>query len=242
MSEQKIVIYHLEGRRSFRVVWTCEELELPYHLAFRPGDLLGSLQDLRAAFPPMPMYPVVQYGDQWLVESGGIVETLIARDQAGRLVPDRQSPDYAVHAQWMHFAEGTALSRFASNRVAAQARGQNVREVPSYRAATYSPTGPLQMIGHDAIFDFIEGHLAQHAYFGGERFSGADIMMHYSLRLSQLLVGLDYAEYPSMAAWVKSVEARPAFARATAACTPEGANEYGLPLGMPLPIEPPARA
>ena len=38
-----ITIYHLEGRRSERVVWLMEELGLPYKLEFKRGDLGGSM-------------------------------------------------------------------------------------------------------------------------------------------------------------------------------------------------------
>ena len=34
-----ITIYHLEGRRSERIVWLMEELGLPYTLEFTRGDL-----------------------------------------------------------------------------------------------------------------------------------------------------------------------------------------------------------
>ena len=238
MADQQIIIYHIEGRRSFRVVWTCEELGLPYQLIFREGDIMGSLQEMRAAFPPLPMCPVVKYGDQWLVESGGIVEALIARDPGQTLVPDRLSPDYPAHAQWMHFAEGTVLSRVVYNRMSAQAQGLNVKDLPGYRAATYSPSDPPRMIGNDAVFDFVASYLEQHAYFGGAQFSGADIMMHYSLRLSQWIAGLDYAAYPAIAYWVARVESRPAFSRASLACTPGGSDAFGMPLSSPLPMAP----
>ena len=35
----EIVIYHLEGRRSERIVWLMEELALPYELVYVRGDL-----------------------------------------------------------------------------------------------------------------------------------------------------------------------------------------------------------
>lgn len=28
-----IAVYHLEGRRSFRIIWICEELGIPYELS-----------------------------------------------------------------------------------------------------------------------------------------------------------------------------------------------------------------
>ncbi len=47
-------IYHLEGRRSERIVWLMEELSLPYKLEFKRGDLAGSMAAIRAINPGMP--------------------------------------------------------------------------------------------------------------------------------------------------------------------------------------------
>ena len=62
-----VVIYHLEGRRSERLVWLMEELGLPYRLEFKRGDLGASMAAIRALSPIVPMAPTVQYGDQVLV-------------------------------------------------------------------------------------------------------------------------------------------------------------------------------
>ena len=78
----EIVIYHLEGRRSERVVWLMEELSLPYRLEFKRGDLAGSMAQIRALSPIVPMAPTVKYGDQVLVESGAILELILERIRA----------------------------------------------------------------------------------------------------------------------------------------------------------------
>jgi glutathione S-transferase len=73
-----ITIQHIEGRRSERVVWLLEELGgVPYELEFVTGDVLGSLlriesvHELRAA-------PIVQDGETTIIESGAILEYLLA--------------------------------------------------------------------------------------------------------------------------------------------------------------------
>lgn len=43
-----ITIYHLEGRRSERIVWLMEELGMPYKLEFKRGDLAGSMAAIKA--------------------------------------------------------------------------------------------------------------------------------------------------------------------------------------------------
>ena len=39
----ELTIYHLEGRRSERIVWLMEELQMPYKLVFERGSLAGSM-------------------------------------------------------------------------------------------------------------------------------------------------------------------------------------------------------
>ena len=64
-----IQIYHLEGRRSERIVWLLEELGMPYDLNYVRGDLRGSMAMVHALGHEMPMVPTVVIEDQILVES-----------------------------------------------------------------------------------------------------------------------------------------------------------------------------
>ena len=87
-----ITIYHLEGRRSERIVWMMEELGLPYKLMFKRGDLAGSMALIKAINPDVPMAPTVQYGDQILVESGAIMDLIVSRHAPDRLRPMKSLP------------------------------------------------------------------------------------------------------------------------------------------------------
>jgi glutathione S-transferase len=233
----ELAIYHIEGRRSFRVVWLCEELGLPYRLVFREGDVRGSLIDIRKAYPPMPLCPLISLDGVWLLESGAILDVLAARYGAGRLAPEPSSPDYLCHAQWMHFAEGTLLARMVQYRLSSDARGLNVRNLDSYKPGDKPET--LNLIGQAAIFGFVDSFLGSNLYFGGAAFSTADIMMHWSIQLSKLMVGLDLDHYPNINRWMTAVEGRPAFVRAIAASLPSGADEFGMPIGQPAHMKPP---
>ena len=105
-----IVIYHAEGRRSERIVWLCEELGLPYELHYRRGDVAGSFEDIYKVNPGMRVAPTVFYDGQLMMESGGIIETILGREGKGRLVPKPSSPDFPWHNMFMHYAEGTMAS------------------------------------------------------------------------------------------------------------------------------------
>ena len=106
-----ITIYHLEGRRSERIVWLMEELNMPYSLIYERGDLAGSMAKIRAINPDVPMAPTVTIGDQVLVESGAIIEVILNRYAPGQLQPKLHSAEYAKHQMWMHFAEGSLAAR-----------------------------------------------------------------------------------------------------------------------------------
>lgn len=235
-------IWHIEGRRSFRLAWLCEELDVAYRLKFTEGDIVASWLAIRADFPGMPLSPVTRLGDQWVVETGGIAEVLLARAGNGRLVPDVASKDFVAHCQWMHFSEGTMSAMMAKTRYVAEVLGIPVDQLPrGYNVADpdkpIDPSNPMDFaVGMRAIFDFIEHHLQSHPYFGGSQFSAADIMMHFPIQMSEIVVWAQLVEYPGITRWLADVEQRPAFLRAQAACLPKGGDQYGQPLNAPHPF------
>ncbi|PZQ63430.1 MAG: hypothetical protein DI570_08990 [Phenylobacterium zucineum] len=218
-----ITIYHLEGRRSERLVWLMEELGLPYRLEFKRGDLLGSMAMIRAFSPIVPMAPTVKYGDQILVESGAIIELILNRHAPGRLQPDIGDADYPHYLMWMHFAEGSLASRLFSD----------------YRAWTAQPpTERSRLVDSEAVVEFAESFLKDHAWFGGTNFSGADIMMHFPLRVATDLNLVDREQFPKVADWKARVEARPAFKQMLAKARPDGMIGSLKPLPQHAPSGP----
>ena len=221
-----ITIYHLEGRRSERAVWLFEEMGWPYKLVFKPGDLAGSMANIRAISPIVPMAPTVQYGDQVLVESGAIIETLINRHAPGALQPALNSPDYPFHMIFMHYAEGSLASRLFSD----------------YRAwQIQPPTARSPLVDSEAVVQYADEHLGKHPWFGGGAFSTADIMMKFPLDVATNLNLVEVSQFPNMAAWKKKIEARPAYMRMRAKALPNGmvGNLTPLPKHAPPGPRPP---
>jgi glutathione S-transferase len=160
-----LTIYHLEGRRSERIVWLCEELGLPYKLEYKRGDLAGSMAAIREISPLMPVAPTVVYNGQVLVESAAIMQLILDREGGRRLIPSVESSDYPAHLLWMHFAEGSlAADVIADYRTARETTG-------------LAPRGE-ETDGQRAM-KFADAFLATHPYFGGAEFSAADIMMWF---------------------------------------------------------------
>ncbi|MEM1245281.1 MAG: glutathione S-transferase family protein [Acidobacteriota bacterium] len=203
----KITIYHLEGRRSERIVWLMEELGLPYELVFVRGDLAASMAKIREVNPDVPMAPTVILGDQVLVESGAIIEVILNRHAPGKLQPPLESLDYANHKMWMHFAEGSLAARLFSDYRAW------IREPPTQRS-------PL--VDSEATVQYAENHLAKYPWFGGPEFSAADIMMMFPLNVATTLNLVDEEQFPHVAAWKEKTTARPAYQRMLEKARPDG--------------------
>lgn len=203
----EITIYHLEGRRSERIVWLMEELGLPYELVFVRGDLAASMAKIRAVNPDVPMAPTVTIGDEILVESGAIMQVILDRYASGKLQPAVHSRDYARHMMWMHFAEGSLAARLFSD----------------YRAWRKEP--PLvrsRLVDSEATVQYAENHLARFHFFGGAQFSAADIMMLFPLNVATALNLVDEAQFPHVAAWKEKVQGRPAYQRMLKVARPDG--------------------
>ena len=203
-----LVIYHAEGRRSERIVWLCEELGLPYELHYRRGDVAGSFDDIKKVNPGMRVAPTVFYRGQLLMESGAIVQVILDREGKGRLVPATTSPDYAHHMMFMHYAEGTLASDVVADYRVARATGGK------------APRG-AETDGQRAMH-YADDFLAAHPWFGGSKFTAADIMMVFPISYAIRMNVADPAKYPHILAWQKKVEDRPAFRRMLAAARPDG--------------------
>lgn len=203
----EITIYHLEGRRSERIVWLMEELELPYKLEFTRGDLRASMAAIRALGHEMPMAPTVVYGDSVLVESGAIIELILDRHAPGKLRPALGSEHYPTYIMWMHYAEGSLAARLFSD----------------YRAwRMQPPKARSPLVDSEAVVQFAENHLEQNPWFGGDAFSAADIMMMFPLNVATSLNLVDEAQFPNVVAWKKKIESRPAYQRMLKKARPDG--------------------
>ncbi|NKB99329.1 MAG: hypothetical protein GKR90_12665 [Pseudomonadales bacterium] len=202
-----VAIYHLEGRRSERIVWLMEELGAPYELIFERGDLAGSMAKIRAVNPDVPMAPTVIIDGQVLVESGAIIEVILNRYAPDRLQPALHTTDYANHLMWMHFAEGSLAARLFSD----------------YRAwLREPPTERSRLVDSEATVQYAENFLAKNAWFGGTNFTSADIMMVFPLNVATALNIVDVAQFPHVAAWKKKIEGRGAYQRMLAVARPDG--------------------
>ena len=187
-----VTIYHLEGRRSERIIWLMEELGLPYELKYVRGDLRASMALVHALGHGMPMVPTVVMDDDIIVESGAIIDTILARKAPGKLVPPVDSKAYPHHVKWMHYAEGSLAARLFSD----------------YRVWRIKPpTKRSPLVDSENVVQYSEDYLKDNPWFGGPEFSAADIMMEWPLNVAFGLNLVDEKQFPNIKAWQKKVRA-----------------------------------
>ena len=81
-----LTVHHLGISQSERIVWLCEELEIPYALKIYQRDPKTILAPADyKALHPIGTAPVITDGDLVLAESGAVVDYIIAKYGNGRL-------------------------------------------------------------------------------------------------------------------------------------------------------------
>ncbi len=197
-------VHHLNDSRSQKTVWLLEELGCPFEIEphLRDPATLRGPAALKAAHP-IGKAPVLEAEGRSIVESGAIADYLLARYDDGRLVPDREGPEYLQFLEWMHFAVS-----IGSTPVMFLAWGKAFKldDTPFMKAAK------AEM---DHVLNYVEAGLAPGPYLMGERFTAADIQVSFVAELGREFHALD--AYPRVRAWLALLYERPAYQRAIAA-------------------------
>jgi glutathione S-transferase len=197
-----IVVHHLNNSRSQRIPWLLEELGVPYRLEQHQRDGKTNLAptELRAIHP-LGKSPVIQDGDLTLAESGAIIEYLVERYGAGRLVPQRGSKERVRYLYWMHFAEGTIMLHMVAR----------LYLIRVGEAAAAMRTRVEAMIGDE--LDLVEGELGRSAHLAGTEFSAADVQMVFPLEFAAY-GGLLTERHVKLRDYLARMQARRAYRRA----------------------------
>jgi len=101
-----IVLYHCLNARSFRPLWTLEELGLEYDLRmlpFPPRVHARSFLDVN----PLGTIPAFFDGDTRMTESAAICEFLVTRYGPTPLQVQPDEPGFGSYLNWLHFGEAT---------------------------------------------------------------------------------------------------------------------------------------
>lgn len=206
-----LTVHHLGKSQSERIIWLCEELEIPYELRRYERDPVTILAppELKALHP-IGAAPVIFDGELVLAESGAIAEYVIAKYGDGRLALTAKDDDFAEYLFWFHFANGNLQPNMGRNMI-----------LRRLSLAEDNPT-LLAMQGRlNRALDLVETRLGEAVYFAGGAFTAADIMMVFSLTTMRLFLPFDLAPYPNILAYLQRIGARPAYRRAMAKGDPD---------------------
>ena len=196
-----IVVHHLNDSRSQRVLWLLEELELPYEVKRYERDEKTRLAPPElAAVHPLGKSPVVIDAGLTLIESGAIIESIIRRHGGGRLQPSAEGAEREAYVQWLHYAEGSAMLPLMLELYVSRL---------GKAGAPLEPRIESELARH---LGYVDQSLQGREWLVGDELTGADIQMSF---VGEVAGSRGYRErYPAMAAWVKRLQARPAYRRA----------------------------
>jgi len=205
-----ITIHHLGVSQSERIVWLMEELGLPYKLKWYNRKPNKAAPDEFLALHPTAQAPVIEDGERVLTESAVIAEYICHRYAAGRMTVRPEQPNYYEYLYWMHFNNSAMGLRFTKSVLAAGATGpvaDTMREVANRREEQY--------------YKYLDWQLGETPFLAGPEFTCADIMTVYRLTTGVLFGARAIDDLPNATAYVKRIEARPAYQKAMQVAGPK---------------------
>ena len=199
-----LTIHHLGKSQSERIIWLCEELNLPYALKHYKRDAVTILSppELRQLHP-LGAAPVITDGDMVLPESGAIVQYILEKYAGGRLSHGPAHADYAQYVYWLHFANANFQSHMGRNSIIRKLN------LPADNAVAAGVKERL-----DRVLNLIEARLGVVDYLAGADFTAADIMIVFTLTTMRIFFPLDLAPYANIRAYLQRIGSRPAYQKA----------------------------
>jgi len=212
-----LTVHHLNNSRSQRILWLLEELGVSYEIQRYQRDaksMLAPPELLRVH--PLGKSPVLTDDDVTVAESGAIIEYLLEKYGAGRLVPPPGTEARRRFTYWLHFAEGSAmpplLLKLIFDRIGS-GQGMPFFAKPIGRAIATKVKALMIEPNLKRQLDYMESELGRSEWFAGDQFSAADIQMSFPVEAAAMRAGLD-ATRPKLMAFLNKIHARPAFRRA----------------------------
>lgn len=201
-----ITLYHCHGARSFRPLWMLEEMGLSYDLKMLPFPPRVFAKEY-LGINPLGTIPFMIDGETRMTESSGICHYLGTRHGPTPLVVGVDEPAYGAFLNWMYFSDATLT-------------------FPQTLVLRYSLLEPeerrLPQVATDYAKWFqgrlraVETAMANTETLAAGRFTAADIVIGYALRLAET-IGLAKDFGPNVAAYWQRLQQRDGYQRAVAA-------------------------
>ncbi|ABD88747.1 glutathione S-transferase family protein [Rhodopseudomonas palustris] len=201
-----ITLYHCHAARSFRPLWMLQELGLPYELTMLPFPPRVFAKEY-LAINPLGTIPLLIDGDTRMTESSGICHYLGTRYGPTPLVVGVDEPGYGDYLNWMFFSDATLT-------------------FPQTLVLRYSQLEPKERRSPQVAADYakwflgrlraVETAVGQAETLCAGRFTAADVVIGYALRLADI-IGLGKEFGPNVAAYWARLQQRDGYRRAVAA-------------------------
>jgi glutathione S-transferase len=183
-----------------KVLWCCEELELPYQ-RHDAGGLFGVTdKDEYLARNPTGLVPTITDGDLTLWESNTIVRYLSARYGAGSLWPEDPAKR-ALADKWMDYQLGTLFPAFRDALIGLVRTAPENRNPEKISAAVRATAG---------VIPVLDAHLEDNEYVAGSPLTMGDIALG-SLVYRWFELDIDRPDLPALRAWYERLADRPAY-------------------------------
>jgi len=209
-----VIVHHLNNSRSQRILWLLEELGVPYEVKRYERDAQTMLAPVELrAIHPLGKSPVITDSGKVIAETGAIIEYIIETYGQGRLIPAAGTAERLRYTYWLHYAEGSAMTPLLLKLVftALPTRAPGLLRGLVKAIANGAQTGFIdpQLKAH---VDYWDDELAKSAWFAGQDFTAADIMMSFPLEAGAARAGA--ASRPHVKAFLERIHARPAYREA----------------------------
>jgi glutathione S-transferase len=199
LDKEMIELYHCADARSFRALWTLDEMGLPYRLhllPFPPRQLRPEFVELN----PLGTVPLFIDGIVRMTESAAIPQYLVTRYGPSPLAVSMDESDYALWLDWQHRGEATLT----------------FPQTVILRYSRLEPADDLERVIGDYTQWFLSRlrhvtrALADREWLCADRFTTADISVGYALLLAENL-GLSGKFSPEICAYWNRLTSREAF-------------------------------
>ena len=201
-----ITLYHCAAARSFRRLWTLEELGLRYDLKMLPFPPRVFAKEY-LGINPLGTIPLLLDGDTRMTESAAIAQYLVTRYGPTPLAVNLEEKDYGAFLNWLHFGEATLT--FPQTLVLRYTQLEPEERRSPQVAADYAKWFLGRLRG-------LEAAMGKGDTVCAGRFTAADISVGYALLLAQR-IGLSKDFGPGVAAYWQRLQARDGYRRAVKA-------------------------
>lgn len=201
-----ITLYHCISARSFRPLWTLEELGLGYDLKVLPFPPRVLARDY-LKINPLGTVPAFFDGEMRMTESAAICQYLVAKYGPTPMNVTPEEADFGPFLNWLHFGEATLT--FPQAIVLRYGRFESPEKRLPQVAEDYRKWFLARLRAVDAV-------VSGKPYVCADRFTVADISVGYALMLGEYLQ-MEEMFPPAVRAYWKKIKGREAFGNAMAA-------------------------